>query len=105
MQFVDPLEQIELSSLTAWSKKVVANVLDELFRFGMSGVDIRPLEGSRQECRPPILARHGWLATGAHYHEAGQVLVFRAEPIGDPGAHACRTCRPSPQFMSMKEGS
>ena len=54
----------------------------------MLGVDVGPLVGAGEERSAPVLGRHDRIAARTHRDEAGQVLVLRAQAVGDPGAHA-----------------
>ena len=53
------------------------------------GAELRPLVGGRHEASPPIrLAVDGAAAMICEDHVAGQVLVLRAQTVGQPTAHA-----------------
>ncbi len=54
----------------------------------MLGIDVGSLIGARQKGRPPVLGCHDRIAPRTHGDEAGQVLVFRAQAVSDPGSHA-----------------
>ena len=88
VQCVEPVHQVELPPLGLGALGVVADVLDELGHVGMLGVDVRALERAGQEPRPPVLDAHDRQPAGAHGDEAGQVLILRAQAVGDPRAHA-----------------
>src|SRR5215472_3004106 len=81
-------EQVELAALLGERFVVVANVADELVELGVLRVDVGALVDAGQETGLPVLRLLYGIAAGAHGDEAGEVLIFRAEAVGDPGAEA-----------------
>ena len=79
------LQQIELFALIGRRQIAVLHVAQDLLRIGLAVVDVRALIDARQEAVAPQLRADDRLA-GAERHEAGQVLVVGAQPVGDPGA-------------------
>ena len=88
MPAVELLHQVELAALLGGRRRAVADVLDQLVDLGVLGVDVRALIGARQKRDSPVLRGHDRIAAGAHGDEAGQVLILRAQAVGDPGAKA-----------------
>ena len=88
MPLVEPAHQVELPPLLGKGHRVVADVLDQLVDARVLGVDVGPLVGAGEERGAPVLGRHDRIAAGTHRDEAGQVLVLRAQAVGDPGPHA-----------------
>jgi hypothetical protein len=84
VQPVDPLEQIELLALMPRPHKGAANVLDQLLRLRVLRIDVRSLKGPRQKRRAPILRTDRRQSARAKRHEPRQILILRAQAIGDP---------------------
>src|SRR5262249_39158985 len=64
------------------------DVFDESSDLAVLAVHVGALVDRWQEARLPVLRIHLRAADGAHGDEAGQVCVFGAQPVGDPGADA-----------------
>ena len=86
MALVPARQQVELSPLRRGGDARVFDVLDQLAELLVAGIDIGPLEGARQEGRLPVLTVLDGQAVGTHGDEAGEILVFGAEAVVDPGA-------------------
>ena len=84
MGSVELTEQVELLALGGAREAEVANVLDEFLDASLGGVDVVALVDARQEAALPVLGLLNGEAAGAKRHEAGKVLVLRAEAIGHP---------------------
>ena len=78
--------EVELAALGVGSEQRMADVLDEFVDGVFLRVDVGALERARQKCAPPVFRALDRIAAGAHGDESGQILVLRAEPVGDPGA-------------------
>ena len=81
------LQQVELLPLHAARQVLVVDVLDDVLGVGPRVVDVRALVDAGQEAVAPQLRADDRLARAEH-HVAGQVLVLRAQAVGEPGAHA-----------------
>ena len=64
------------------------DVLDQLLDFGVLRVDVGALVDAGQKAGLPVLRFLNRIAAGAHGDEAGQILIFGAEAVSDPRAHA-----------------
>jgi len=80
-------EQVELLALGGAGEAEVTDVLDEFIDGAFRGVDVVALVDAGEEAALPVLRLLNREAAGAEGHEARQVLVLRAESIGDPRAH------------------
>ncbi len=85
---IQPAQQVELRSLCAGGLVIVADVLDQFFDAGVLRVDVGALIDAGQETAAPVFGFLDRVAAGAHGDEAGEVLVFGAQAVGDPGADA-----------------
>ncbi len=81
-------EEVELAALDGGVGVGAADVLDQFVDLTELGVDEGPLEDAGQEAGLPVLGILDGHAAGAHGDEAGEVLVFGAETVEDPGAEA-----------------
>ena len=54
----------------------------------MFRVDVHALARAGQKSAAPIASRYDRIAVCAHRDEGGQVAIFGAEAVGDPGAKA-----------------
>ena len=67
---------------------MVADVLDELFDFGVLRVDVGALINAGQKTGLPVLRFLDRITAGTHGDEAGQILVLGAQAVRDPRADA-----------------
>lgn len=67
---------------------VVADVFDEFFNFPMFGVDVGALEDAWEEGGLPVRGTAGGVTSGAEGYKTREVLIFRAETVGDPRTEA-----------------
>ena len=81
---VERRRQVELPALGIAVEERVADVLDELLHLPLGGIDVGPLVSPREKGIPPILRALDRIATRAHRHEAGEILVFRSQAVGHP---------------------
>ena len=81
-------EEVELFALLGGRGVVAADVFDEFLDAGLLRVDERALVDTGEEAGLPVFAVLDRITAGAHGDEAGEVLIFRAESVGDPGAEA-----------------
>src|SRR5439155_2261060 len=82
--FVQLPQQIELLPLLVRREEIVFDVLDEFLDIGMPRIDVAALVDPREEGGLPVLRFLDWVAAGTHGDEAGQILVFGTQPVGDP---------------------
>src|SRR5262249_18066870 len=73
---IQSADQVELAALFGWRGAGVLDVLDELLKVGLRGVDVGALVSPRQEGRAPVLGCDNGVAAGTHGDEARQILVF-----------------------------
>ncbi len=85
---VEGVEEVELGALFLGGEVLVADMFDELFELGMFGIDVGALVDAGEEAALPVLGFLDGVTAGAHGDEAGEVLVFGAEAVGDPGSEA-----------------
>ena len=83
---VEFLEQVELGALFGRRGRGVADVFDEAVDVGKRGVDVITLIDAGEKTALPVLRFLDRVAAGAHGDEAGEILVFGAEAVGDPRA-------------------
>ena len=81
---VERRRQIELAALGIAVEEWVADVLDKLFHLPFGGVDIGSLVGAGKKGVAPVLRALDRIPSGAHRHEAGEILVFRSQAVGHP---------------------
>ncbi len=67
---------------------LASDIFDELVQFGVLRIDVGALIDAGEERVGPVFGVLDRISAGAHGDEAGEVLVFRAQAVGDPGAHA-----------------
>lgn len=61
-------------------------MFDEAVDVGKRGVDVIALINAGEKTALPVLRFLDRVAAGAHGYEAGEILVFGAEAVGDPRA-------------------
>ena len=95
VQLVQLAQQIELAALLAALELLVANVLDQLVRRPSRCSECSALIDAGQKRRAPELRAHHRQSRAQH-DEARQILVLRAQPVGEPRAHG----RPARQLVA-----
>ncbi len=88
MLLVERRQQIELPALLFGRNHLLVDVLDQSVDVGVLGIDVGALVHARQESRLPVLRFLDRVTAGTHGDESGQVLVLRAQAVGDPRSHA-----------------
>ena len=81
---IELIEQVELAALLGPGNPLVRDVLDQLLDALVLGVDVGALVGAWQEAGLPVLGFLDGIAPGTHRDEAGEVLICRYQPVGDP---------------------
>ncbi len=75
-------QEVELPALVGSGHGRVLDILDQVLDPAAPGVDVGPLVDAGQERRAPV-GDVGDRQTGTHRDEAGQVLVFGAQAVGE----------------------
>src|SRR5690606_25447567 len=81
-------QQVQLAALLLHVQRGVFDELHQFVHIGVFSVDVGSLVNAGQEGRLPVFGPAGGHAFGAHGDVAGQVFIFRAQAVGDPGAKA-----------------
>ena len=81
-------KKIELSALFAEGRGVAADVFDHAREFGIFCGDAGAGAPSGEERVVPLFATAGGGPVWGECDETGEVLIFGAEAVKDPGAHA-----------------
>jgi len=84
MLLVNPLEQVELGALLRARHSGGAVQID--YRCCAVAEQRALVGGGQKAVAPDTAATYRGSAAIAHHHEPGQVLVFRAQSVGDPGS-------------------
>ena len=67
---------------------LVGDVGNQLANIGLLGVDVSALVRPGQKGTPPVAGFEDGVPSRAKHEKAGQVLVLRAQPVGQPGTEA-----------------
>ena len=81
---VERRRQIELPALGIAVEERVADILDEFLHLPLGGVDVGSLISAGEEGIAPVLGALDRIATRAHRHEAGEILVLCPQAVGHP---------------------
>ena len=88
MAGIERAEEVELLLLAVGAEARIADVVDELAGVGLRGVDMRSLEGPREEGAPPVARPPDRHSAGHQRDEAGEVVILLPHAPGQPGAEA-----------------
>ena len=87
LHLVQLAQQIELAALLREAQLRISERLNLLLGIRLGGGDEGALINRREERRAPTAGPAVSSGQGRKNDEAGQILVFRAEAVGDPRAH------------------
>ncbi len=85
---VEGAQEIELATLFAEGSGVAAYVFDHAREFGIFCGDTGAGAPSGEERVVPLFAAAGGGSVWGKGDETGEILIFGAEAVKDPGAHA-----------------
>ena len=85
---IELLEEAELLALERGGKRGIFEIGDELVGLAVEGLDVGALVGTGKEGALPVVRTGDGHAAGDQDDEAGEVGIFGAEAVGDPGADA-----------------